>query len=60
MFGAGHDIYIASGGSSSSSYLGNTYNPPKGHSLGSEFAYTFLAGTHVFKPDEVEVFYETV
>lgn len=62
IFGVGSDLSIASEASSnrdSSSYLGYTYNPPSGYSLGSEFASSFLAGSVNFKPDEVEVFYET-
>ena len=61
-FGGGHDIYIASEASSnphSYSFLGYTYNPPSGYSYSHEFAYSFLAGSRYFQPDEVEVFYET-
>jgi len=58
-FGRGNDIYIASEASNSYSLLGYTYNPPSGYSYGSEFANSFLAGSYQFKPDEVEVFYET-
>ena len=61
-FGNGWDIYIASEASSNTnsySNLGHTYNPPYGHSHGSEFAKSFLAGSYNFQPDEVEVFYET-
>ena len=61
-FGGGHVIQIASEASSSKnspSNLGNAYNPPSGHSHGSEFTTSFLAGSSHFKPDEVEVFYET-
>jgi len=62
-FGTGNcDIYIASEASSNTysySYLGYTYNPPSGYSYTSEFAKSFLAGSQTFKPDEVEVFYET-
>ena len=60
-FGGGHDIYIASYASSnvnSYSGLGHTYSPPSGHRYGSSFAYSFLAGSYKFQPDEVEVFYE--
>ena len=62
-FGGGHDIYISSYASSNSnsySNLGNTYSPPSGHSYSSSFAYSFLAGSYNFQPDEVEVFYETI
>ncbi|KAL9963142.1 hypothetical protein ACROYT_G032317 [Oculina patagonica] len=61
-FGGGHDIYIDSYASSStSSYtnLGEEYSPPPGYSFGSSFARSFLAGSYNFQPDEVEVFYET-
>ncbi|KAL9963131.1 hypothetical protein ACROYT_G032306 [Oculina patagonica] len=62
-FGGGHDIYIASYASSStSSYtnLGHDYGPPAGYSYGSSEVRSFLAGTYYnFQPDEVEVFYET-
>ena len=61
-FGGGFDIYISNSASSSSnsySQLGYTYSPPSGHSYGSTFAQTFLAGTFYFTPDEVETFYES-
>ena len=61
-FGEGPDIYIsnyASSNSNSYSALGSTYSPPSGYSYGSTFAYTFLAGSYKFTPDEVETFYET-
>ena len=62
-FGGGHDIYIASNAASStSSYsnLGGTYGPPAGNSYQSSFSRSFLAGSYYnFRPDEVEVFYET-
>ena len=62
-FGGGHDIYIsnyASSNSDSYSNLGYTYSPPSGHSFGSYFTGSFLAGSYKFQPDEVEVFYETI
>ena len=63
-FGGGNDIYISSYASSNSnsySDLGYTYSPPSGHSYGSNFARSFLAGSYYsFKPDEIEVFYETI
>ena len=43
----------------SHSNLGHTYSAPSGHSYGSTFAKTFLAGTYNFTPDEVETFYES-
>ena len=61
-FGGGYDINInnyASSNSNSYSNLGHHYSPPSGHSYGSSFALTFLAGTYKFTPDEVETFYET-
>ena len=61
-FGGGFDIYISNSASSNSnsySQLGHTYRPPRGHSYGSTFARTFLAGTDPFTPDEVETFYES-
>ena len=61
-FGGGHDIYIsnyASSNRNSYSRLGYTYSSPSGHSYGSTFAQSFLAGSNRFTPDEVETFYET-
>ena len=59
-FGGGGDIYIPSS-SDTNSYtnLGYTYSPPSGHSYGSSFTKSFLAGSYTFQPNEVEVFYET-
>ena len=62
IFGGGNGIYIsnyASSNSNSHSNLGYTYSPPSGYSYGSTFAKTFLAGTYVFTPEEIETFYET-
>ena len=61
-FGNGNDIYIhnnAASNTNSYSNLGHTYSPPSGYSYGSSFGQSFLAGSHYFRPDEVEVFYET-
>ena len=62
-FGGGHDIYIsnnaASGTNSHAVNLGHTYSPPPGNSYGSSFTRSFLAGSPYYRPDEVEVFYET-
>ena len=61
-FGGGHDINIvdyASSSSGSNTHLGQTYSAPSGYSHGSTFTNTFLAGTQLFTPDEVETFYET-
>ena len=58
----GHDIDIADyAASNTNSYsdLGHTYSAPSGHSFGSSFARSFLAGSMDFQPDEIEVFYET-
>ncbi|CAH3162089.1 unnamed protein product, partial [Pocillopora meandrina] len=62
-FGGGHDIYISSYASSNSnsySNLGHEYSPPSGHSYGSYFTQSFLAGSYIFQPDEIEVFYEAI
>ena len=62
IFGGGDDIHIsnyASSNSNSYSNLGFTYSPPSGYSYQSTFASTFLAGSFLFTPDEVETFYET-
>ena len=61
-FGGGHDIHIASYASSNThSYanLGYSYSPPTGHTYGSSFTQSFLAGSYNFQPDEVEAFYES-
>ncbi|CAH3143484.1 unnamed protein product [Pocillopora meandrina] len=61
-FGGGHDIHItnyASSNTKSYTNLGYTYSPPSGHSPGSSFTKSFLAGSYYFQPDEVEVFYES-
>ena len=61
-FGGGHDIYIASYASTSTSSYSNLdhdYGPLPGYSYGSSFAQSFLAGSYNFQPDELEVFYET-
>ena len=61
-FGGGHDISIknhASSNTNSYTNLGYTFSPPFGHSYGSSFTKSFLAGSYNFRPDEVEVFYES-
>ena len=61
-FGVGYDIHIhnnAASNTNSYSNLGSTYSPPSGYSYGSSFTQSFLAGSYYFRPDEVEVFYET-
>ena len=62
-FGGGRDIKItnyASSNTNSYTYVGHTYSPPSGHSYGSSFTKSFLAGSRTFIPDEVEVFYESI
>ena len=61
-FGWDHDIYVsdyASLNTNSYTDLGDIYGPPSGYSYQSTLAYTFLAGSYHFQPDEVETFYET-
>ncbi|XP_022810276.1 uncharacterized protein LOC111347279 [Stylophora pistillata] len=61
-FGGGHDLKIvnyASSNTDSYTNLGHTYSPPSGHSYHTSFTKSFLAGSYNFRPDEVEVFYET-
>ena len=62
-FGGGSDISIgnnaAASNTNSYSNFGYNYSPPPGNSLGSTFTQSFLAGSYNFRPDEVEVFYET-
>ena len=61
-FGGGHDIYIASGaGSSTSSYcnMGHTYVQLTGYRYGATESKNLLAGSYNFKPDELEVYYQT-
>ena len=40
------------------SNLGHSYRPPNGYSYGSSQAKNLLAGSHTFKCDEYEVFYQ--
>lgn len=62
-FGGGYDIYIVNPTSSntiSKSNLGYTFQlPNRRNSYGSSFDKSFLAGSYQFRPDEIEVFYET-
>ena len=56
FFGGGYDIYIANNAnqnSKSHTNFGHSYSPPNGVTD----RLTILAGTHLFSPDEVEVFY---
>jgi len=62
IFGGGHDILISNNAASNTysySNLGGTYSTPSGYSYQSSFSRSFLAGSYHFRPDEVEVFYET-
>ena len=62
VFGGGYDIAIANYASSNTdsfANLGHTYSPPSGHSYGSSFTKSFLAGSFKFQPNEVEMFYES-
>ena len=55
-FGRGWDIHIADYANSntqSHTNFGHSYSVPSG----VQNRYTILAGTHLFTPDEVEVFY---
>ncbi len=52
-FGEGYDIYIASNGTGSYTNFGLSYDVPDG----VKDKRTILAGTYLFSPDEVEVFY---
>ena len=59
-FGYGHDIYIANNADqSTSSYaeFGDTYRPPSGYSYTASNTKALLAGSYMFTPFEVEVFY---
>ena len=56
FFGGGYDIYIADNANqnnNSHTNFGHSYSPPNGVTDRS----TILAGTRLFSPDEVEVFY---
>ena len=56
FFGRGYDIYIADNANqnnNSHTNFGNSYSPPNGVTDRR----TILAGTRLFSPDEVEVFY---
>ena len=62
IFGGASDLRIpnnAASNTNSYSNLGHTYSPPPGNSYTSSFTQSFLAGSYYFRPDEVEVFYET-
>ncbi|PFX13584.1 Retrovirus-related Pol polyprotein [Stylophora pistillata] len=62
-FGGGADINLVnptSSSSNSNSNLGYTFQSPSSrHGYSSSFAKSFLAGSYYFRPDEIEVFYET-
>jgi len=55
-FGAGHDFYINSNGSSGYSNLGQAYQLPSFFTYGKLSAQSFLAGSYNFKPIEIEVY----
>ena len=60
-FGRGYDLNIADNcdkNANSYSKLGDTYKPPAGYIPGTPKAYSLLAGSHNFKVDEYEVFYQ--
>jgi hypothetical protein len=57
-FGGGHDIHIANNANTtmdSYSFLGRTYKHPQ-YGLNTNEAFTFLAGSHNFQLDEIEVY----
>ena len=56
-FGGGKDLEVYRSYNSFSN-LGFTYSPPSGYSYGDRFARSFLAGSSVFSPDEVETFHD--
>ena len=59
-FGEGHDLYIAENAKtnqSSSSNLGNTYQPPAGYQYGTPQTQSLLAGSYNFRATEIEVFF---
>lgn len=60
-FGQGHDLAISNrcnDNSMSYSFLGETYEPPKGYTTGNLEARNLLAGSYDFICDEYEVFYQ--
>lgn len=61
IFGGSHDLLIYNNchtNTNSYSVLGGSYRPPNGYGYGSSQANNFLAGSHNFKCDEYEVFYQ--
>ncbi|XP_028392774.1 E3 ubiquitin-protein ligase TRIM33-like [Dendronephthya gigantea] len=59
-FGGGHDLNIADNANSnqiSYSNLGYTYQPPAGYQYNTPQTQSLFAGSHNFKPTEIEVFY---
>ncbi|XP_068736238.1 uncharacterized protein [Montipora capricornis] len=61
-FGGGHDIYIANnanGNTNSYNNLGHSYAQPTGYKYSSSNTRNLLAGSYNFKPNEVEVFYQS-
>ena len=57
-FGRGHDLLISLRHNSFYTNLGYTYSPPSGYSYRDSFAQSFLAGSSIFNPDEIETFYD--
>ena len=60
IFGAGHDLIIASdAGSNTGSHtnFGHTYNLPHGYTYQQTNTHSLLGGSYFFTPSEVEVLY---
>ena len=60
-FGGGHDLKIydkCDQSNYSDSYLGNSYKLPAGYTYYTAEAWSLLAGSHTFKVDEYEVFFQ--
>ena len=60
IFGKGHDLHIGDNphvSSPSYTYFGSSYKPPQDYSYGSKKTLSLLAGSYVFTPNEIEVFY---
>jgi hypothetical protein len=59
-YGGGFDLVISSNANSNqSSYsnLGHTYQPPPGYQCGTQQTQSLFAGSYIFTPTEIEVFY---
>ena len=59
---SGHDLFIPEHPPSSKCYadLGNKYKLPEGYVKGTEKARSLLAGSFMFSPSEIEVFYQVM